>query len=850
MRSLKFCTTSKITAACLFAILFVSPKSQAQQANPPRALAVLMKAGSANEFSPVLEYSRVELESGSAIKVVLPNFQKSSIPKADIALIFLYPDPSKILAVKADFDELTAKKKEALGLSAKFNNARPYMTRVVAQIDSDLTMMGAGQVRFRNAWITRASFDALSAKTSKPKDFASLTIGMKTYQNVELTKVENGAVSFKHEGGIAKADLAAAPPELVKKLYSRPELLNAYKPVPELTIKGVKLIGAILLSVEDGECKILHRDGFASLAITGLAEEQRGSLAGSNATIGSIALSKPAGDLRSVQTSELPSKTGDQQSKATEMVTQASKENKDAIIREQNSSDNSTNQGQVIQALTSPSPERKDDPKVQHGEKDSASNPGIATKVLATSLPVSPDASATPSQYKWIGFGLIFLIIAGGIVAGVTLRKYRSASTSNSGTSVHKFDCPTCGQRISATSDLIGTPATCPVCNHTFEIPFPLDASTPPPESLTKKRNLGTWIKLGVISSVVLAGGFLTFKYATNDSNDAVALVRKYLKTKHWQDRLQYVASPDKVKPLMERYYKEFKGPITYHGIEDLGNGPGGSKLIKAIINDRNTTYYWISETANGLKIDWEASVGYNPISAAAYKASRPTTPIRLRVIGQLKDYYNFEFTNRKKWLSINLQDKNGDLDLTGYVDRASDSGHALYERLKDGEPTYLMLDLRYTDSAGRGDGVEITNFICEGWIEPLSSLAEPKTNPSSDLLSNAKTEEGTKGNSLPDGVATDAEMKAAYHNDWEKGIIFVRLIGYTQGAKWAQTYGRVPNKLEYDQIMESMSATDAIAATTGKPEEARINRRLVYQVRAAFEDGCRDTLKKLGPAF
>jgi hypothetical protein len=47
--------------------------------------------------------------------------------------------------------------------------------------------------------------------------------------------------------------------------------------------------------------------------------------------------------------------------------------------------------------------------------------------------------------------------------------------------SVDKFACPSCGQRVSATSDFIGSEATCPACATLFLVPAP---PTTPQEKL------------------------------------------------------------------------------------------------------------------------------------------------------------------------------------------------------------------------------------------------------------------------------------------------------------------------------------------------------------------------------
>lgn len=43
----------------------------------------------------------------------------------------------------------------------------------------------------------------------------------------------------------------------------------------------------------------------------------------------------------------------------------------------------------------------------------------------------------------------------------------------------HRFECKNCGQRMSATEDLLGTENQCPTCGHTFVIPLPSPPQIP-----------------------------------------------------------------------------------------------------------------------------------------------------------------------------------------------------------------------------------------------------------------------------------------------------------------------------------------------------------------------------------
>ena len=89
-------------------------------------------------------------------------------------------------------------------------------------------------------------------------------------------------------------------------------------------------------------------------------------------------------------------------------------------------------------------------------------------------------------------------------------------------------------------------------------------------------------------------------------------LREKYYTCETWQDRLKYVMEPERVRPLMEKYYK--KKPYS---IELLHDEFGIQlKKIQGKTHDLyDVDYTWMVKTEDGYKVDWEATVKYNPIS-------------------------------------------------------------------------------------------------------------------------------------------------------------------------------------------------------------------------------------------
>ncbi len=202
---------------------------------PPSALVIIATNGSPNEFSPVVEYTKVEFESGLALKVVLSNGQTVSIPKGQIAEIFKYPDPNQSLTDPRIIDELNAAKKEAMRLSARYSKAKPYLVRVLASLDSDLARLSAGQVRYQNQWISRIEFER------KIKELAAiLTVvpalvnGGRTLNNVRVTSVYGDKISVLHEGGIATITASELTAAELNQLKTTAPLLFSQQQTPSL----------------------------------------------------------------------------------------------------------------------------------------------------------------------------------------------------------------------------------------------------------------------------------------------------------------------------------------------------------------------------------------------------------------------------------------------------------------------------------------------------------------------------------------------------------------------------------------------------------------------------------------
>lgn len=215
-----------------------------------------------------------------------------------------------------------------------------------------------------------------------------------------------------------------------------------------------------------------------------------------------------------------------------------------------------------------------------------------------------------------------------------------------------------------------------------------------------------------------------TWIYATNAVSatpvSAVDTVRAYLSVNSWRERLPLVLNPEKVKPLIEAYYggQAWGGP-KFEVLTRTEPTPTQTGRVKVEADlDGRIVVYVLKKTANGFRIDWEASVGSNAISPEELRATRPTSPVRLRVSASLGDYYNFEFRNSRDvaWC-IDMSDGEGKSIGHGYIKKSTPEGEQLFQMLRDGKRHSIVVEIQYVPNGESARVFIISRLVnADGW--------------------------------------------------------------------------------------------------------------------------------------
>ena len=96
---------------------------------------------------------------------------------------------------------------------------------------------------------------------------------------------------------------------------------------------------------------------------------------------------------------------------------------------------------------------------------------------------------------------------------------------------------------------------------------------------------------------------------------DSIAdLIEKYTSCTSWQEALRYVMEPERVRPIMQKYYADTGFSPTIRTAEEIKN-----KAFRRI-NGKNYVIYYCNgyyavQTPDGYRLDWEATAQYNPVT-------------------------------------------------------------------------------------------------------------------------------------------------------------------------------------------------------------------------------------------
>ena len=223
-------------------------------------------------------------------------------------------------------------------------------------------------------------------------------------------------------------------------------------------------------------------------------------------------------------------------------------------------------------------------------------------------------------------------------------------------------------------------------------------------------------------------------KEAANE-REALALIdkiertiKKFVATTTIEDRIKLSRQPERVRPLMEDFYRNGRNPLLITPLEEI-------EVLQPITLE-NTAVYWMAglilkdhTTQNlilevmpqgDIKIDWETYVCYQPMRWDEFASKRPDhESIDFRVIIRNDCFFSHEFKDSSKWNSFQMTTFGSEENVFGYAPVDSPEAKQLLTLISQNstQSTSVILRLRIPAGLESKNGAIIEKVLSERWI-------------------------------------------------------------------------------------------------------------------------------------
>lgn len=189
----------------------------------------------------------------------------------------------------------------------------------------------------------------------------------------------------------------------------------------------------------------------------------------------------------------------------------------------------------------------------------------------------------------------------------------------------------------------------------------------------------------------------------------------------------------------MREYYENrgLKDPEVGDQVADYEVQMAGDRYLDVIYKNptrpAGTLRASFMRDAKGIvRLDWESFTGFSGMDMRAFREAKSAEPVTMRVYASADDYFNYEFSDPKKLLSVRLRNADGSAAVNGYCELGGRVATAFSARLAAEPGTSdekrlwvpVIVKLRFPPKAQSDHCVELMDLMHGQWLAP-AGLAE-----------------------------------------------------------------------------------------------------------------------------
>jgi hypothetical protein len=211
------------------------------------------------------------------------------------------------------------------------------------------------------------------------------------------------------------------------------------------------------------------------------------------------------------------------------------------------------------------------------------------------------------------------------------------------------------------------------------------------------------------------------------DNAKVEEVIKNFVMAESPAELKKYIRDLERVGPLLDRYYE--KVDYETEGFESLDvtqvnyNGDIVTMFVQKA--DFLSSPIAVERIVNGeevsYQVDWESWVGFCDYTPEKMRADKPDKPFLMRVLVQPANYYNYDFSDDRKWRSLGLELKDSIYSFLGYVERGSEQDEKFRVMMKGAQVVPCIVRVAYPTGSRAKDQVEILEILERGWVKNLN---------------------------------------------------------------------------------------------------------------------------------
>ncbi|MBT8037335.1 MAG: hypothetical protein KJO21_07295 [Verrucomicrobiae bacterium] len=252
---------------------------------------------------------------------------------------------------------------------------------------------------------------------------------------------------------------------------------------------------------------------------------------------------------------------------------------------------------------------------------------------------------------------------------------------------------------------------------------FSTEPDTPPPLAEDQITPDEKRFKKDIADALEAQTGFL---------DDGCAVFEKFLAAKSTAELESLVRTPEVTVPRMRAWYATHERKPQAAKEMPYGGGvsvQGFIGIMLVRLDDYSVQSAALEKTPEGYLVDWESWVAWCSMDWHELFEKRPTEPVEVRVRCSLGNYYNRQFDDDRKWLSVRLIHPSSERTIYGYIARDATSLIRSLTNFENRDQSFFTLKIHYPENAVADNQVIISECVQTGWVrQGDAGSAENKT--------------------------------------------------------------------------------------------------------------------------